>query len=48
MKKKNTNYVECWRKKKKCTAGILTSHLGVIKKVHKSKSSFPSKGSFDY
>tara|TARA_Y100001958_G_scaffold26223_1_gene16555 strand:+ start:21860 stop:22720 length:861 start_codon:yes stop_codon:yes gene_type:complete len=31
-------------KKKKCTAGILTSHLGVIKKVYKSKSSFPSKG----
>lgn len=32
------------KKKKKCTAGILTSHLGVIKKVHQSKSNFPSNG----
>lgn len=31
-------------KKKKCTAGILTSHLGVIKKIHISKSKFPKKG----
>ena len=31
-------------KKKKCTAGILTSHLGVINKIHKSKSSFPKAG----
>ena len=31
-------------RKKKCTAGILTSHLGVIKKVHQSKSKFPKKG----
>jgi len=31
-------------KKKKCTAGILTSHLGVIRKVHQSKASFPKKG----
>ena len=32
------------KKKKKCTAGILTSHLGVIKKVHQSKSKFPENG----
>jgi hypothetical protein len=31
-------------KKKKCTAGILTSHLGVIRKVHQSKATFPKKG----
>ena len=31
-------------KKKKCTTGILTSHLGVINKIHKSKSSFPKAG----
>ena len=31
-------------KKKKCTTGILTSHLGVIKKVHQSKANFPKKG----
>ena len=31
-------------KKKKCTAGILTSHLGVIRKVHQSKAKFPKKG----
>jgi hypothetical protein len=31
-------------KKKKCTAGILTSHLGVIRKVHQSKANFPKKG----
>ena len=31
-------------KKKKCTAGILTSHLGVIKKIHLSKSKFPKQG----
>lgn len=31
-------------KKKKCTAGILTSHLGVIKKIHQSKTNFPKKG----
>jgi len=31
-------------KKKKCTAGILTSHLGVIKKMHKAKQSFPKNG----
>lgn len=31
-------------KKKKCTAGILTSHLGAIKKVHSSKKTFPTNG----
>jgi len=31
-------------KKKKCTAGILTSHLGVVRKIHQSKSNFPQKG----
>ncbi len=36
--------MECCRKKKKCTAGILTSHLGVIRKVHQSKANFPKKG----
>lgn len=31
-------------KKKKCTAGILTSHLGVIRKIHKLKNNFPTNG----
>lgn len=31
-------------KKKKCTAGILTSHLGVVRKIHQSKANFPQKG----
>jgi len=31
-------------KKKKCTAGILTSHLGVIRKIHESKTRFPKNG----
>tara|TARA_B100000686_G_C16667735_1_gene904548 strand:- start:529 stop:1359 length:831 start_codon:yes stop_codon:yes gene_type:complete len=31
-------------KKKKCTVGILTSHLGVIKKIHHSKNTFPKHG----
>lgn len=31
-------------KKKKCTAGILTSHLGVIRKLHRSKNNFPKNG----
>ena len=31
-------------KKRKCTAGIITSHLGVINKIHKSKSAFPKAG----
>tara|TARA_B100000519_G_scaffold79329_2_gene68611 strand:+ start:2143 stop:2991 length:849 start_codon:yes stop_codon:yes gene_type:complete len=31
-------------KKKKCTAGILTSHLGIVQKIHSSKHSFPKNG----
>ena len=31
-------------RKKKCTAGILTSHLGVIRKIHRLKNNFPSQG----
>ena len=31
-------------KKKKCTAGILTSHLGVVQKIHRSKNNFPKNG----
>ena len=31
-------------KKKKCTAGILTSHLSVIEYIHKSKDKFPDNG----
>ena len=31
-------------RKKKCTAGILTSHLGVIQKIHNSKKNFPKYG----
>ena len=31
-------------KKKKCTAGILTSHLGVIRKIHPLKNKFPPQG----
>ena len=31
-------------KKKKCTAGILTSHLGVIRKIHRLKNNFPKNG----
>ena len=31
-------------KKKKCTAGILTSHLGVVQKIHKQKNNFPKNG----
>ena len=31
-------------RKKKCTAGILTSHLGVIKKIHQQKKNFPKYG----
>lgn len=31
-------------KKKKCTAGILTSHLGVIRKIHSLKNKFPPQG----
>ena len=31
-------------KKKKCTAGILTSHLGVIQKIHRFKNKFPKHG----
>jgi len=34
------------KKKKKCTAGILTSHLGVIKLIHKNKKNFPKNGVF--
>ncbi len=31
-------------RKKKCTAGILTSHLGVVKKIHQQKKTFPKQG----
>lgn len=31
-------------KKKKCTAGILTSHLGVVRKIHSLKKNFPKNG----
>ncbi len=31
-------------RKKKCTAGILTSHLGVVKKIHQQKKAFPKQG----
>lgn len=31
-------------KKKKCTTGILTSHLSVIEHIHKSKDNFPDNG----